>query len=112
MSALIYGLLTYLLCITMGYNGLGVSPARDLGPRLIAWWVGYGSETFTTGWWAYGPIGGGLAGSLVGALVYDVFIFVGGESPVNYNWPRPEDIKWRIRARKEQVENRVHKLGV
>jgi aquaglyceroporin related protein len=105
MSALIFGLLTYLLCITMGYNGLGISPARDLGPRFIAWWVGYGSETFSTGWWAYGPLFAGLSGSLVGAFAYDAFIFSGGESPVNYNWPKPGDIKERIREwRQEKKE--------
>lgn len=112
MSALIYGLMTYLLCITMGYNGLGISPARDLGPRLIAWWVGYGNETFSTGWWAYGPIAAGLSGSLVGALLYDTFIFVGSESPVNWNWPQPEEIKWRVKARKDQAKNKLQKLEV
>lgn len=112
MSAVVYGLMTYLLCITMGYNGLGISIARDIGPRLIAWWVGYGKEVFAGGFWLYGPIGAGLSGSLAGALIYDVFIFVGGESPVNYNWPRAGDIKWRVNARKEDVKNKIQNLEV
>lgn len=102
MSALIYGLMSFLLCITFGYNGLGVSPARDLGPRFIAWWVGYGSETFSTGWWAYGPIAAGLTGVLTGAFVYDAFVFVGGESPVNYRWPTPKELKDRALAKRRQ----------
>ncbi|KAK7186560.1 aquaglyceroporin [Paraphaeosphaeria sporulosa] len=97
MSALIYGLMSFLLCICFGYNGLGVSPARDLGPRFIAWWVGYGPETFSSGWWAYGPVAAGLSGALTGALVYDVFVFVGGESPVNYRWPTPREVKDKVR---------------
>ncbi|KAF9741045.1 hypothetical protein PMIN07_005596 [Paraphaeosphaeria minitans] len=97
MSALIYGLMSFLLCICFGYNGLGVSPARDLGPRFIAWWVGYGPETFSSGWWAYGPVAAGLSGALTGALVYDVFVFVGGESPVNYRWPSPREVKEKVR---------------
>ena len=112
MSALIYGFMTYLLSITMGYNGLGISPARDLGPRCVAWWVGYGKGTFATGWWALGPIAAGLTGSLCGALLYDVFIFAGGESPVNYTWPGPSDIKWRLKTRKDQAKDNLEKLPV
>ncbi|KAF1956212.1 aquaporin-like protein [Byssothecium circinans] len=112
MSAVVYGLLTYLLSITMGLYGLGISPARDLGPRFIAWWVGYGKDTFATGWWAYGPIIAGFSGTLVGALMYDVLIFAGGESPVNYSWPSPREIKWRIRARREEQKEESRKLDV
>ncbi|KAF2637011.1 aquaporin-like protein [Massarina eburnea CBS 473.64] len=111
MNALIYGLLSYLLSISMGYYGIGISPARDLGPRFIAWWVGYGRDTFATGWWAYGPVFAGLSGSLFGALVYDVFIFTGGESPVNYHWQNPREMfKWRYRTRKEQAKEHARKL--
>ncbi|CAI6241690.1 unnamed protein product [Periconia digitata] len=112
MTALIYGLLTYLLTITMGYNGLGISPARDLGPRFVAWWAGYGSTTFSTGWWAYGPILAGLSGSLVGALVYDVLIFAGGESPVNYTWPTTQDVKNRILSRKDEAKQKAQEVSV
>jgi aquaglyceroporin related protein len=108
MSALIYGLMTYLLSITMGYNGLAMSPARDLGPRCVAWWVGYGKATFSTGWWAYGPVAAGLLGCLFGALIYDVFIFVGGESPVNYQWPTtPRDMKRCLKARNSQGKEKL-----
>ncbi|KAF2691199.1 hypothetical protein K458DRAFT_426556 [Lentithecium fluviatile CBS 122367] len=112
MSALIYGFMTYVLSITMGSNGLGISPARDLGPRCVAWWVGYGRATFSTGWWAYGPIAAGLTGSFFGALIYEVFIFVGGESPVNYRWPTPGDIKWRAKSRKDEAKQKLQKLPV
>ena len=112
LTALIYGLLTYLLFISMGLYGLGISPARDLGPRFVAWWVGYGRDTFATGWWAYGPVMAGVCGSVVGATVYDVFIFVGGESPVNYHWPSVGDIKWRLRTREKETVEKVEKMKV
>ena len=112
MSALIYGLMSFLLCICFGYNGLGVSPARDLGPRFVAWWVGYGTETFSSGWWAYGPIAAGLTGALTGAFVYDVFIFVGNESPLNYNWPNPKELRDKAKAKKKQAQEKIGKMDV
>jgi aquaglyceroporin related protein len=102
MNALVLGLVAYLIMITLGYNtGPAVSPARDLGPRLIALAAGYGRQTFTTGWWAYGVVGGDFAGMLAGAFLYDSLVFVGGESPVNYHWT---DVKWRAVRGKERVK--------
>jgi aquaglyceroporin related protein len=117
MSALILGLVIYLLTITLGYNtGPAISPARDFGPRLVALWVGYGTQTFTNGWWIYGPWGAAFSGSIVGALLYDTFIFVGTESPVNYRWPKPGEVKWRaVRAKDVTMgvaREKIHQLPV
>jgi aquaglyceroporin related protein len=110
MTALIFGLNGFVTMVALGYNtGLGISPARDLGPRLVGLWAGY-DEAFETGYWAYGPWGASIAGALVGGLMYDLFIFVGGESPVNYRWPQPGDIKWRARKTKKEVEDRVRRI--
>lgn len=56
------------------------NPARDFGPRLVTLMAGYGGHLFRSrgGWVAT------VTGGLAGALMYDVFVFVGGESPVNY----------------------------
>jgi aquaglyceroporin related protein len=110
MTALIFGLNGFVTMVALGYNtGLGISPARDLGPRLVGLWAGY-DEAFKTGYWAYGPWGASIAGALFGGLMYDLFIFVGGESPVNYRWPQPGDIKWRAKKAKKEVEDKVRTI--
>jgi aquaglyceroporin related protein len=107
MTAFIVGLTGYVTMIGLGYNtGLGISPARDLGPRLIALWVGY-EDAFSNGYWAYGSWGASISGALVGGLFYDLCIFVGGESPVNYRWPQPGDIKWKAKEKKNQAKEKA-----
>lgn len=49
----------------------GINPARDLGPRLVAWAAGFGPAAFPGsqgGWWVYvvGPLVGGLVGAALG----------------------------------------------
>lgn len=111
MTALIFGFTGFVTMIALGYNtGLGISPARDLGPRLIALWVGY-NEAFDNGYWAYGSWGASISGALVGGLMYDLCIFVGGESPVNYRWPQPGDIKWKVRETKKQVKDQIQRVA-
>ncbi|KAJ8059041.1 hypothetical protein OCU04_012021 [Sclerotinia nivalis] len=87
MHALIVGLVVTVLTMAFGYTtGACLNPARDFGPRLATAAVGYGSEVFTVSnaWWVYGAWGATISGALIGGLFYDVAIFVGGESPVNY----------------------------
>lgn len=50
--------------------------------------VGYGKELWTHNsyWWIYGPQVGCFTGGLIGALLYDLAIFTGEESPINYTW--------------------------
>ncbi|RDW77046.1 aquaglyceroporin-like protein [Coleophoma cylindrospora] len=87
MHALIVGLVVTVLTMAFGYNtGACLNPARDFGPRAAAAAVGYGGQVFTArhAWWVYGAWGGTISGALLGGLLYDLAIFVGGESPVNY----------------------------
>jgi glycerol uptake facilitator protein len=44
----------------------GFNPARDFGPRVVAWLAGWKSVAFK-GWWIYlvGPVFGGLLGAYV-----------------------------------------------
>jgi aquaglyceroporin related protein len=110
MTALIFGFNGFLTMVALGYNtGLGISPARDLGPRLVGLWAGYDSA-FSDGYWAYGPWGASIAGALFGGLMYDLFIFVGGESPVNYRWPKKGDIKWRAEKTKEIAKDKIQRI--
>lgn len=87
MTALIVGFLVAAIGMALGYQtSFTINPARDLGPRIFASMIGYGPHAFhlTHWWWTWGGWGGPIAGGIAGALVYDLFIFTGCESPVNY----------------------------
>ena len=79
------------------------NPARDFGPRLVALMAGYGGHIFRDygGWWFWGGWVASITGAIAGAMMYDIFIFVGGESPVNYPPRRrhraklQKETKWR-----------------
>lgn len=112
MSALVLGLVIVALSLAFGYNtGCGMNPSRDLGPRLALLAVGYGSEELfhDGGYWVYGPWAATITGALVGGGLYDIAIFVGGESPVNYPrkriWRAGHKFKKRMgkRLRRESI---------
>ena len=89
MHAFIIGLLTVVLIMALGSNTGGCfNPARDLGPRLAAMALGYpASEVFTAyhNWWIWGAWVATITGGLTGGLLYDLCVFKGGESPINYS---------------------------
>src|SRR5919204_4644962 len=56
--------------------GYAINPARDLGPRLVAWICGW-SNAFSDqrgDFYAWVPIVGPLIGGPLGAIVYDTFV--------------------------------------
>ncbi len=67
--------------------------------------AGYGRNTFTDhqGWWFWGCWVATITGCLAGACLYDIFVFIGGESPINYAPRRrtraklKKEAKWRKR---------------
>ncbi|KAJ5982853.1 Glycerol uptake facilitator protein [Penicillium waksmanii] len=106
MHSFIIGLVIYVLCICLGFNTGGcLNPVRDFGPRLVALMAGYGGITFTDhqGWWFWGCWMATIGGCLAGACLYDIFVFIGGESPINYAPRRrmraklKKEAKWRKR---------------
>ena len=108
MNPLIIGLVGVGFAFSFTFQtGFAGNPTRDLAPRLVIFILGYGSELFTDPYWFYGPICGPIGGALFGTLVYDTLIFTGGESPVNYPWPRT---KRAYVEKKEHVRERLHQL--
>ncbi|KAJ5339781.1 hypothetical protein N7541_011736 [Penicillium brevicompactum] len=104
MNSLIIGLVITCLSMCFAYQtGAAFNPSRDFGPRLALLAVGFPTSMFTNPYWFYGPWAGALSGGFMGAFLYDMFIFTGGESPVNYPWERTEraftksGMKWKRR---------------
>ncbi|CAE6483263.1 unnamed protein product [Rhizoctonia solani] len=71
-------------CLGM-QTGYALNPARDLGPRLMCWMAGYGRQVwnYRSQYWLYTPVIGPIVGAILGAAVYDAFIFTGSESIFN-----------------------------
>lgn len=71
-------------------TGYAINPARDLGPRMLAFTVGYGKEVFTTPSfsvknYAWIPVVAPLLGGPLGGLLYDAFLYE-GDAIVNKEW--------------------------
>jgi glycerol uptake facilitator protein len=80
LGPLVIGFAVAAIGISFGANaGYAINPARDLGPRLLAWIAGWGDLAVPgNGAWFSGylwvPILGPLIGGIIGVLVYDLFI--------------------------------------
>ncbi|KAK3677450.1 hypothetical protein LTR78_002988 [Recurvomyces mirabilis] len=94
-----------------------MNPARDFGPRLVAVAVGYPRSLFTASnnWWIWGPWCATICGAMAGGLVYDLCVFRGSESPVNYSGLRmkveglKEGDRWMRRLRKDKRAERIER---
>lgn len=115
MGGFIIGLLVALLGMALGHpTGLALNPARDFGPRVAMKVLGYSSPSqslFEDLYWLKVAIAGPVTGALLGALIYDSLIFVGGESPVNYpiaRWRRVGTKWWtRLQASASRFPRRM-----
>jgi glycerol uptake facilitator protein len=84
LAPLAIGLAVAAIGMSYGANaGYAINPARDFGPRLFAYFAGWGKValpgtynspgfTFSNYFWI--PIVGPLIGGIVGVVVYDLFI--------------------------------------
>lgn len=70
------GLLVVAIGVAFGFNaGYAINPARDFGPRLFTFAAGWGPGVFSAGdgwWWV--PIVAPVAGAILGAFLYDLFV--------------------------------------
>ncbi|KAG9256772.1 MIP family channel protein [Emericellopsis atlantica] len=67
-------------------TGYAINLARDFGPRLVSYIVGYPFEVWSAGnYYFWIPMVAPFFGCTFGGFLYDVFIFT-GESPINTPW--------------------------
>ncbi|EGD95973.1 aquaglyceroporin [Trichophyton tonsurans CBS 112818] len=67
-------------------TGYAINLARDFGPRLMSYFLGYGHEVWSAGgYYFWVPMVAPFFGCLFGGFLYDVFLYT-GESPINTPW--------------------------
>jgi glycerol uptake facilitator protein len=80
LAPLLVGLAVVAIGLSFGANaGYAINPARDLGPRILAWIAGWGKVAVPGDYgnvnsYMWIPIVGPLLGGVIGAVVYDVGI--------------------------------------
>jgi glycerol uptake facilitator protein len=76
LAPLLIGLAVAAIGMSYGANaGYAINPARDFGPRFLAWLAGWGRVALPgIHNYVWVPIVGPLVGGVVGAVVYDLFI--------------------------------------
>lgn len=77
----------FALASTLGMQtSFALNPARDIGPRLVTWAAGYGSEVWRirSGYWFWCATLAPVCGTFVGCFIYDCCIGTDGvESPLH-----------------------------
>ncbi|CZT22959.1 related to channel proteins [Ramularia collo-cygni] len=64
-------------------TGYAINLARDFGPRLMAYALGYGNELWSAGgYYFWIPMVAPFCGALFGGVMYDIAIYT-GPSPIN-----------------------------
>jgi glycerol uptake facilitator protein len=76
LAPLLVGLAVAAIGISFGANaGYAINPARDFGPRVLAWLTGWGKVALPgVHNYVWVPIVGPIVGAVIGAIVYDFFI--------------------------------------
>ena len=76
LAPLLIGAVVWAIGMSLGgLTGYAINPARDLGPRLAAALLGWGSSVFVShGYYFWVPIVAPLAGGVAGALLFDLGI--------------------------------------
>jgi glycerol uptake facilitator protein len=80
LAPVVVGLVVVAIGLSFGANaGYAINPARDFGPRVLAWIAGWGEVAMPGNYpnmsgYVWIPIVGPCLGGLIGALVYDFWI--------------------------------------
>jgi glycerol uptake facilitator protein len=93
LAPLAVGLVVVAIGLSFGANaGYAINPARDFGPRLLAWIAGWGKVAIPGDYgnisgYLWVPIVGPIIGGLIGAYVYDLtthaVLVARGETPAD-----------------------------
>ncbi|KFY15756.1 hypothetical protein V492_01772 [Pseudogymnoascus sp. VKM F-4246] len=68
-------------------TGYAINFARDFGPRLMSYILGYGPGVWSAGgYYFWIPIVAPFCGCIFGGFLYDAFIYTGPETPMNKQW--------------------------
>jgi glycerol uptake facilitator len=76
LAPLLVGLAVAAIGMSFGANaGYAINPARDFGPRMLAWFAGWGKVAIPgIHNYLWVPIVGPFVGGVLGAFIYDIFI--------------------------------------
>ena len=101
MAPLLVGFEVAAIGMSFGANaGYAINPARDFGPRVLAWLAGWGDVALPgAGGYFWVPIVGPMIGGVVGAFAYDFFI---RDVLVARGEQAPEDVEERGRTVEEK----------
>uniref|UniRef100_A0A4W3GU75 Aquaporin-9-like n=1 Tax=Callorhinchus milii TaxID=7868 RepID=A0A4W3GU75_CALMI len=95
LKPILIGTLVLVIGVAMGSNcGYAINPARDFGPRLFSYLVGYGSQVFTAGdswWWV--PIVAPVLGGLLGCFLYKILIEIHHDDPEEHSQQPAADLE-------------------
>lgn len=109
-------LLIFMCNSGLGYQtGTAMNLARDLGPRLALYSVGFSRKLLWTShhhfFWV--PMTAPFVGALTGGLVYDVLIYQGHESPVNWPFSLYKEMfqRWWFKRPGWQKRNKARRMS-
>ncbi|KAH0260101.1 aquaporin, partial [Aureobasidium melanogenum] len=92
-------------------TGYAINLARDFGPRLMSYFLGYGHEVWSAGgYYFWIPMVSPFFGCTFGGFLYDLLMFT-GESPINEEWMGIPGAYKRLmslgKSKKEKAESSI-----
>ncbi|OJJ45387.1 hypothetical protein ASPZODRAFT_17605 [Penicilliopsis zonata CBS 506.65] len=85
-------------------TGYAINLARDFGPRLTTYILGYGHEVWAAGgYYFWVPMVAPFCGCAFGGWLYDVFLYTGSDSPITRPWMGVRGCFSRKRQNQSQV---------
>jgi len=104
LSPLMFFFIVFGLGASFGWEtGYAGNFARDFGPRVLSYLVGYGNVFAAGTYFFWIPLVAPLTGCFSGALIYDCFIYRSIDSPVVRFWGNLINGRGRAKVRDGDV---------